>query len=65
MFLEGLVEVYKELWRLLLLDALVEDVGEGRGGHGPHHRQHALKVGGNQPAHNFLKIRLRVKSWIR
>ena len=54
MFLEGLVEVYKELWRLLLLDALVEDVGEGRGGHGPHHRQHALKVGGNQPAHIFF-----------
>ncbi len=47
--LEGLVQAHKELGRLPLLDALVEDVGEGVGGHGPHHGEHALKVGRHEP----------------
>ncbi len=43
------MQAHKEFSRLPLLDALVEDVGEGVGGHGPHHGEHALKVGRHEP----------------
>ena len=39
------MEADEKLWGFLLLDALVEDVGQGVGGDGPHHGEHTLKVG--------------------